>query len=182
MRRCTAEAVAAAAAVFFVMTALPVVAGAQVSTQQSRATPIGNPAPVYSHRKRQHQGPPTATPSPLPAPSATPAPTPPPTPAPSNTGASTNPAGSNGAAAGSGATPTSPGGGVANHIPPRTATPNPLFDLAAAQAPPIEALTPVRDVSFGDALQVGPLLLVADVVGLGVLCYLVRKRWLAPPV
>ena len=59
--------------------------------------------------------------------------------------------------------------------------PNPLFDLAAAQAPPIEALAPVRSVSFGDALQVGPLLLAADVAGLGVLCYLVRRRWLSPP-
>ncbi|MBV8301907.1 MAG: hypothetical protein JOY68_08285, partial [Candidatus Dormibacteraeota bacterium] len=165
MRRCTAEAVAAAAAVFFAMTALPVAAGAQVS---------GSTAPPAAHKK--HQGPPVATPSPLPAPTSSAAPTPAPTPPPPTPAPATQPAEPQGTSPNGPAAPQAgPAAGSPNPAGARRVAPNPLFDLAAAQAPPIEALTPVRSVSFGDALQVGPLLLAADVAGLGVLCYLVRR-------
>jgi hypothetical protein len=54
------------------------------------------------------------------------------------------------------------------------------LSLAAAQIPPIEALTPVSGLDFGDALQLGPALLVADLAGLALLCYIVRRRWMSP--
>lgn len=52
--------------------------------------------------------------------------------------------------------------------------------LDAARIPPIEALTPLSGLEFGDGLNVGPLLLLIDLVGIGLLVYLVRTRWLAP--
>ena len=52
--------------------------------------------------------------------------------------------------------------------------------LDAARIPPVEALTPLSGLDFGNGLNVGPLLLLIDVIGIGVLIYLVRTRWLAP--
>jgi hypothetical protein len=52
--------------------------------------------------------------------------------------------------------------------------------LDAARIPPVEALTPLSGLDFGNGLNVGPLLLLIDLIGIGLLFYLVRTRWLAP--
>jgi hypothetical protein len=52
--------------------------------------------------------------------------------------------------------------------------------LDAARIPPIEALTPLSGLAFGHGLDLGPLLLLIDLIGIGLLVYLVRTRWLAP--
>ena len=52
--------------------------------------------------------------------------------------------------------------------------------LDAARIPPVEALTPLSGLDFGTGLNVGPLLLLIDMIGIGLLVYLVRTRWLAP--
>ncbi len=44
----------------------------------------------------------------------------------------------------------------------------------------MEALTPLSGLAFGNGLNLGPLLLLVDVIGIGMLVYLVRTRWLAP--
>jgi len=54
-------------------------------------------------------------------------------------------------------------------------------NLDAVRIPPIEALSPVAGLNFGDGLQLGPALLLADVVGLAALAYVVRRHWLRPP-
>jgi len=54
--------------------------------------------------------------------------------------------------------------------------------LDAARIPPVEALTPLSGLDFGNGLNLGPLLLLIDMIGIGVLVYLVRTRWLAPEV
>jgi hypothetical protein len=54
--------------------------------------------------------------------------------------------------------------------------------LDAARIPPIEALTPLSGLAFGTGLDLGPLLLLIDLIGIGLLVYLVRARWLAPEV
>ena len=51
--------------------------------------------------------------------------------------------------------------------------------LDAARIPPVEALTPLSGLDFGSGLNVGPILLLIDLIGIGMLCYLVRTRWLA---
>jgi hypothetical protein len=52
--------------------------------------------------------------------------------------------------------------------------------LDAARIPPVEALTPLSGLEFGNGLNLGPLLLLIDLIGIGLLVYLVRTRWLAP--
>ncbi len=52
--------------------------------------------------------------------------------------------------------------------------------LDAARIPPVEALTPLSGLDFGAGLNLGPLLLLIDLIGIGLLVYLVRTRWLAP--
>jgi hypothetical protein len=52
--------------------------------------------------------------------------------------------------------------------------------LDAARIPPVEALTPLSGLDFGSGLNLGPLLLLIDMIGIGMLIYLVRTRWLAP--
>jgi hypothetical protein len=49
----------------------------------------------------------------------------------------------------------------------------------AARIPPVEALTPLSGLEFGNGLNLGPILLLIDLIGIGLLCYLVRTRWLA---
>jgi hypothetical protein len=36
-------------------------------------------------------------------------------------------------------------------------------------------------LSFGHGLQLGPILLVLDLVGLAALAHVVRRRWMQPP-
>jgi hypothetical protein len=52
--------------------------------------------------------------------------------------------------------------------------------LDAARIPPLEALTPLSGLEFGSGLNLGPILLLIDLIGIGTLVYLVRTRWLAP--
>jgi hypothetical protein len=52
--------------------------------------------------------------------------------------------------------------------------------LDAARIPPVEALTPLSGLEFGNGLNLGPILLLIDLIGIGMLVYLVRTRWLAP--
>jgi hypothetical protein len=52
--------------------------------------------------------------------------------------------------------------------------------LDAARIPPVEALTPLSGLDFGNGLNLGPILLLIDLVGIGLLVYVVRTRWLAP--
>src|SRR5580700_7022076 len=51
--------------------------------------------------------------------------------------------------------------------------------LDAARIPPVEALTPLSGLEFGNGLNLGPILLLIDLIGIGTLFYLVRTRWLA---
>lgn len=51
--------------------------------------------------------------------------------------------------------------------------------LDAARIPPVEALTPLSGLEFGAGLNLGPILLLIDLIGIGTLFYLVRTRWLA---
>jgi len=52
--------------------------------------------------------------------------------------------------------------------------------LDAARIPPVEALTPLSGLDFGNGLNLGPVLLLIDLIGIGLLVYLVRTRWLNP--
>ena len=52
--------------------------------------------------------------------------------------------------------------------------------LDAARIPPLEALTPLSGLEYGTGLNLGPMLLLIDLIGIGMLVYLVRTRWLAP--
>jgi hypothetical protein len=119
------------------------------------------------------------TPTPTPAPTATPAPTPKPV---------TAPAGSAGDHTGGG----SPSGGTSAARTRTPADPTPFAPLAsavnvvttgqgldAARIPPVEALTPLSGLEFGNGLNLGPILLLIDLIGIGLLFYLVRTRWLA---
>jgi hypothetical protein len=54
--------------------------------------------------------------------------------------------------------------------------------LDAARIPPVEALTPMGGLDFGHGLNLGPLLLLIDLIGIGLLVYIVRTRWLTPEV
>jgi hypothetical protein len=148
---------------------------------------------------------PTATPTATPTPTAKPTPTPTnggmstPTPKPTATPAPTSkPAGSSGTSGTSGGghaggtTSTHPAGssGATRVQVPADPTPfGPLGAVAslstgngldAARIPPVEALTPLSGLDFGTGLNLGPLLLLIDMIGIGLLVYLVRTRWLAP--
>ena len=128
---------------------------------------------------------------PTPTPTSTPKPTPKPTPSSSSgqhSGGSSKPGGSassssggSGGSGGSAATrvqvPTdpSPFGALTGAVDSLTAG----AGLDAASIPPVEALTPVSGLDFGDGLDLGPLLLLIDLIGIGVLAYLVRTRWMA---
>jgi hypothetical protein len=150
---------------------------------------------------------PTATPTPTPTPTATPTPTPTPTPTVGGgkgggTGGSTGgsgptptpkptakPSGSSGASGGHSGGGTSSPAATRVQVP---ADPSPFASLTgavaslgsggldAARIPPVEALTPLSGLDFGSGLNVGPLLLLIDLIGIGLLVYLVRTRWLAP--
>jgi hypothetical protein len=52
--------------------------------------------------------------------------------------------------------------------------------LDAARIPPVEALTPLSGLALGNGLNLGPVLLLVDLIAIGLLVYLVRTRWLAP--
>ena len=150
---------------------------------------------------------PTATPTPTPkgggmsnGGNGTPAPTPTSTPTPKPTAApapTSKPSGSSGAtggthSGGTGAATTGASGTTGAtrvHVP---ADPTPFGTLGnvdalstaagldAARIPPVEALTPLSGLDFGTGLNLGPLLLLIDMIGIGLLIYLVRTRWLAP--
>ena len=120
-----------------------------------------------------------STPTPTPAPIKTPAPTPKPVTAP-------------GGSAGSHTSGGTPSGGTSAARTQTPADPTPFAPLAsavnvvtagqgldAARIPPVEALTPLSGLAFGNGLNLGPILLLIDLVGIGLLCYLVRTRWLA---
>ena len=93
------------------------------------------------------------------------------------------------------ANPTSGGTGAGGTSAVRTQTPvdpTPFASLAnavsavttgqgldAARIPPVEALTPLSGLDFGNGLNLGPILLLVDLIGIGMLIYLVRIRWLA---
>jgi hypothetical protein len=57
----------------------------------------------------------------------------------------------------------------------------PALSLQAVRIPPIEALSPVAGLDFGEGLQLGPALLFFDLLGLVALAYVVRRRWMRPP-
>lgn len=132
---------------------------------------------------------PTATPTSTPAPTRSPASTP--TPKPVTTGSS---GGSH--STGGGSSVVGSGGTAADsdvtHVQVQ-ADPTPFAPLTnavtvvtagqgldAARIPPVEALTPLSGLEFGSGLNLGPLLLLIDMIGIGLLVYLVRTRWLAP--
>jgi hypothetical protein len=128
---------------------------------------------------------PTPTPTSTPAPTKTPAPTATPVGSPGGSGG----AQSGGTGSGGGSTGAKTG---ATHAPV-VVDPTPFAPLTsaarvvtsgqgldAARIPPVEALTPLSGLEFGDGLNLGPILLLIDVIGIGLLVYLVRTRWLAP--
>src|ERR1700726_270484 len=147
---------------------------------------------------------PTATPAPTstPGPTSTPAPTisagPTGTPGPTSTPTSppiTSPGGSGGSHPSGGSATGAPGpSGAAGATHTQTSDDPPPFaplanavaavgsgqGLDAARIPPVEALTPLSGLAFGNGLNLGPILLLADLVGIGLLIYIVRTRWLAP--
>ncbi len=53
--------------------------------------------------------------------------------------------------------------------------------LAGVRIPPIEPLSPVAGLTFGDGLEPGPALLLADLGCLVGLAIVVRRRWSSPP-
>jgi hypothetical protein len=53
------------------------------------------------------------------------------------------------------------------------------LSLASANVPPIDALTPVSGINFSNAVQLGPALILADLAGMGLLWFIVRRRWTA---
>ncbi len=153
-------------------------------------TPTSTPTPSPSPSGGPNGG---STPTPTAAPTSTPAPTnkpgPTPTPKPVTGGGS---GGSHSAGSGpSGSTGGATGDVDATHTQ-AAAVPTPFAPLTtavtavtsgqgldAAQIPPVEALTPLSGLDFGSGLNVGPVLLLIDLIGIGMLCYLVRTRWLA---
>jgi hypothetical protein len=54
------------------------------------------------------------------------------------------------------------------------------LNLDSAHIPPIEALSPVSGLTFGKSLQLGPILLLIDLLGMAALYYFVRYRWRTP--
>ena len=87
-------------------------------------------------------------------------------------------AGSSGATGSTGTTHTQTSVDPAPFAPLASVVTTPGLD--AARIPPVEALTPLSGLAFGNGLNLGPILLLIDLVGIGLLVYLVRTRWLAP--
>jgi len=149
-------------------------------TPTSTATPNPTPSPTGGGiQGNGNGGVGGSTPTPTPAPTATPAPTPKPV---------TAPGGSAGDHT-SGGTPSGGTSAARTHAP---VDPTPFEPLAsavnvvttgqgldAARIPPVEALTPLSGLEFGNSLNLGPILLLIDLIGIGLLFYLVRTRWLA---
>jgi hypothetical protein len=145
-------------------------------------TPTSTPTPSPTGRGIQgngNGGGGGSTPTPTPAPTKTPAPTP-------KTVTAT------GGSAGSHTSGGTPSGGTSAARTQTPADPTPFAPLAsavnvvntgqgldAARIPPVEALTPLSGLAFGNGLNLGPILLLIDLIGIGLLCYLVRTRWLA---
>ncbi len=148
-------------------------------------TPTATPTPTSGGGGATNGGNGGSTPTPKPT--ATPVPTP-------------KPSGSSGSSGASGGTHSgSHSGGTTGASGPTGATrvqvpadPSPFGALGsvaslstgsgldAARIPPVEALTPLSGLDFGTGLDLGPLLLLIDMIGIGLLVYLVRTRWLAP--
>ena len=163
-------------------------------TSSPTSTPSPTPSPSGGGNNGNGGSPtpnPTATPTSTPAPNTTPAPTPTPTSKPVTTGGS-----GGGHSTGSGSTVGGSGGTAADidvtHVQPQV-DPTPFAPLTntvtvvtagqaldAARIPPVEALTPLSGLEFGSGLNLGPILLLIDMIGIGLLVYLVRTRWLAP--
>jgi hypothetical protein len=145
-----------------------------------------------------------STPAPTPVPTSTPNPTSTPgptttagptgTPGPTSTPTSppvASPGGSGGghSSAGGAAGTTGPSGATGATHTQTSVDPTPFAPLASvvttrgldsARIPPVEALTPLSGLAFGNGLNLGPILLLIDLVGIGLLVYLVRTRWLGP--
>ena len=167
---------------------------ASPSPSASAATPTPTPAsPTTGHHGAMigdHGSRPTATPSPTdtPEPSDTPqptlsaggdtaAPTIGPTSHPADvTGATVAPPADTPLAA------ASVGGDPAPFAPPSdtSGAVAPALNLDSAHIPPIEALSPVSGLNFGSALQLGPILLLVDLLGGLALYYFIRYRWRRP--
>jgi outer membrane biosynthesis protein TonB len=144
-------------------------------------TPTATPTPTPTSINGGNHPPPTPTPKPT----ATPAPTPKPVSSPAASGGTSH---SGGGSSGSSGSPSA----TRVQVP---ADPTPFAPLSgavsaltsgagldAARIPPVEALTPLSGLDFGNGLDLGPLLLLIDLIGIGLLVYLVRTRWLAPGV
>ena len=55
-------------------------------------------------------------------------------------------------------------------------------DQAGADMPrmlPVAAFSPVVGVQVGSGIELGPALLVINALGIGLLVYVIRRRWLA---
>jgi hypothetical protein len=170
--------------------------GCPTPTASPTSSPTSTPSPTSSPTGGGNNGngggstpTPTATPTSTPAPTRTPAPTP--TSKPVTTGGSGGGHSSGGGSGVRGSGGTTADGDV-THVQAQ-ADPTPFAPLTsavtvvtsgqgldAARIPPVEALTPLSGLEFGSGLNLGPLLLLIDMIGIGLLVYLVRTRWLAP--
>ncbi len=146
-------------------------------------TPTATPTPSPTGGGRGTAGGggsnPTPTPRPTPVPTKAPAPTP--KPVVSSGGSGSGHSGGTGAAgdieAAHTQTPVDP-----TPFAPLSTTVTAVTSgqsLDAARIPPVEALTPLSGLEFGTGLNLGPILLLIDLIGIGTLFYLVRTRWLA---
>jgi hypothetical protein len=159
-------------------------------TPSPTPTPSATPSPTGGGSSGTGGGGPTPTPTATPAPTSTPAPTatPAPTPTPANSSGGSGGTQSGGTGSGGGST----GGKTGATHAPALVDPTPFAPLTsavravtsgqgldAARIPPVEALTPLSGLEFGNGLNLGPILLLIDVIGIGLLFYLIRTRWLA---
>jgi hypothetical protein len=153
------------------------------TTPSPTATPTATPTPTPTGGGRGTTGGggsnPAPTPRPTPAPTKAPGPTP--KPVVSSGGPGNGHAGGISAAGAIEAartqTPVDP-----TPFAPLSTTVNAVTSgqsLDAARIPPVEALTPLSGLEFGNGLNLGPILLLIDLIGIGTLFYLVRTRWLA---
>jgi hypothetical protein len=145
------------------------------ATPTSTATPA--PSPTGGTKGITGAGGSTPTPTPAPTTSFTPTPKP----VASSGGSSGSYAGGRSASVATGVThpeiPIDP-----TPFAPLSTTVNAVTSgqsLDAARIPPVEALTPLSGLEFGNGLNLGPILLLIDLIGIGTLFYLVRTRWLA---
>ncbi|MHB8489119.1 MAG: hypothetical protein ACYDCS_08145 [Candidatus Dormibacteria bacterium] len=151
------------------------------ATPSPTATPTATPPPAPSPTGggRGAAGGVGSTPAPTPAPTKAPVPTP--KPVASSGGSSTGHSGAAGEAGATEAirtqTPVDPTPFAPLTSAVRVVTSGQGLD--AARIPPVEALTPLSGLEFGNGLNLGPILLLIDLIGIGMLVYLVRTRWLA---